>query len=182
VRATTTAEDSDERRQRRCSDGRRQLVHSDVTDGEREATASMAADSDSGIDEYASIATTIAENSGHGTVDAVVHRPPRNSEDKPRRQSRYATRCGEGVCASATPVWYMAFSDVAACGVQRRTAAAVGAAGNHGARCCNARNAPAATAAQTQRPRDSRKHCRTHADTWQSAAVSERCEQGSAAH
>jgi hypothetical protein len=40
----------------------------------REATASMATDSDSGIDEYASIAITIAENTGYGTLDAVVQR------------------------------------------------------------------------------------------------------------
>jgi hypothetical protein len=102
----------------------------------REAAPSMAIDNDGGIDEYVNTVMTIAESSGHGTVDAVVHRPPRDSEDKPRRQSRCAARCGEGGCASA------------ACGAQRHTRAAVGAAGNHGARCCIARNAPDATAAR----------------------------------
>ncbi len=114
----------------------------------REATASMTTDSDGGIDEYVNTVMTIAESSGYGTVDAVVHLPPRDSEDKPRKQSRCTARRGEGRCASATTVWYMALNETAACGAQRHTAAAVGAAGNHGARCCIARNAPDATAAR----------------------------------
>jgi hypothetical protein len=113
-----------------------------------DATTSMTTDSDGGIDEYISTVMTIAESSGHGTVDAVVHRRPRDREDKPRRQSRCTARRGEGVCASATAVWYMALNDTAACGVQRHTRAAVRAAGNHGARCCIARNAADAIAAR----------------------------------
>jgi hypothetical protein len=47
----------------------------------REATASTAADSS--IDENVNTVMTIAESSGHGRVHAVVHLPPRDSEDKP---------------------------------------------------------------------------------------------------
>jgi hypothetical protein len=39
----------------------------------REATASTATDSDGGIDEYQNIVITMAENSGYGTVDTLVH-------------------------------------------------------------------------------------------------------------
>jgi hypothetical protein len=73
----------------------RQIQHRTATsqmEREREATASMA--TDSGIDEYVNTVMTIAESSGHGTVDAVVHRPPRDSEDMPHWQSRCAARCG----------------------------------------------------------------------------------------
>jgi hypothetical protein len=114
----------------------------------REAAASMTTDSGGGIDEYVNTVMTTAESSGHGRVHAVVHRPSRDSEDKPRRQSRCTARCGEGRCASATAIWYMPLSDKATCGAQRCTRAAVGAAGKYGARCCIARNAPDATAAR----------------------------------
>ncbi len=61
----------DERQQSRASDGDATCVQRQV----REATASMTTDSDGDIDEYVNTVMTIAESSGDGTVDAVVHRP-----------------------------------------------------------------------------------------------------------
>ncbi len=64
----------DERQQSRASDGDATAMCTEtVTDGEREATASMTTDSGGGIEAYVNTVITITENSGYGTVDRVVH-------------------------------------------------------------------------------------------------------------
>jgi hypothetical protein len=66
----------------------------------REATTSMVTDSDGGIDEYVNTVMTIAESSGHGTVDAVV---PSTTRQRRQATTAVALRCmvrGRRTCVS----------------------------------------------------------------------------------
>ncbi len=111
----------------------------------REATTSVATDSDGGIDENVNIVMTIAESSGYGTVDAVVHRPPRRA--KTSHDGSRAALHGAGkvcVCVSHSRLVHCTEPWSALLHREKRSRR---------------------DSSPTPRPRDSRKRHSTHADT-----------------